>query len=142
MAIGTMLKANVLRDKRAVKTPAAQPIGEPPTGFLFIRCEGKYYNIPLATIRYVEARSNYCRVVTAERNYMVLARLKDFAEALPSPAFCQIHRAFVVGLSYVQYFDHGFVYLRDEKLAIGEHYFSVLLATAPIFNRRMTRRKS
>jgi DNA-binding LytR/AlgR family response regulator len=113
---------------------AARRVGESPTGFLFVRSDNQYYNIALSSICYIEASSNYCRVVTTEGFYMVLARLKDFAEALPSPIFCQIHRAFLVIVAHVARFDRKHVFIGHERLSIGDHYYAVLLAAAPIFN--------
>jgi DNA-binding LytR/AlgR family response regulator len=143
MATGTMLKPpSVLREARSKRTPGPKCIGEYPTGYFFVRCEGKNYNIALSGIRYIESRSNYCRVVTTERSYMVLATLKEFVDALPSPAFCQIHRAYVVGLSHVKCFDHRHIYFGEEQLTVGEHFAAALMATAPVFNRIKSRRKA
>jgi DNA-binding LytR/AlgR family response regulator len=117
-------------------------VGEIPTGFIFLRYGNRYVKVGLGEIRYVESRKNYCRVVTADRVYMVLARLLDFIEALPSPAFCQVHRSFVVALSQVASFDTTNITVAGEKLPIGGHYRFTLLSAAPVLNPLMRQRRS
>jgi DNA-binding LytR/AlgR family response regulator len=135
MATGTILKTPpILREAQPARPPGVKPVGEAATGFFFLRCDHKYQRIALGDVRYIEARRNYCRVVIPGRIYTVASRLMDFEEALPSPAFCRIHRSVIVGLSHVEYFDHQYVFLAGEKLKIGEQYFRILQATAPVFN--------
>ena len=124
--------------------PASGPgsVGEVATGFIFLRYNNRYMKLVLGEIRYVEARKNYCRVVTTDRVYMVLARLLDFIEALPSSAFCQVHRSFVVALSHISSFDTRIVIIAGEKLPIGDHYRFHLLAAAPVFNPAIRRQRS
>ena len=134
----------MLRAFRTVKKPVPAPgpgrVGEVPAGFIFLRYGSRHVKVALSEIRYVESRKNYCRVVTTDRVYMVLARLLDFIEALPSPAFCQVHRSFVVALSQIASFDATNVIIAGEKLPIGGHYRFNLLSAAPVFNP-VTRRQ-
>jgi DNA-binding LytR/AlgR family response regulator len=135
MATGTMLnKPRILLEAKPALPRGLRTIAEAATGFFFVRCESHYYKISLGDIRYIESRKNYSQIVTTERKYMVLAPLKDFEDALPSPAFCRVHRAFLVGLAHVSRFDRKLVFMGQEQLPIGSEYLHVLFAMAPVFN--------
>lgn len=104
-----------------------QPDDVSASAFIFIRHEYRYYKIMLSDILYLEARRNYCKVMTLEKAYMVLGTLKQCRAILPESLFCQIHRAFVVAISHIESFDNQKVWLRGEGFAVGESYRRMLL---------------
>jgi DNA-binding LytR/AlgR family response regulator len=95
--------------------------------FFFIRHERRNLKIRVADINYIEARKNYCRIVTKSGAFLTMATLKSIESILPPEEFCRIHRAFIVSLDWIASFDHGAVYGPDQQLPIGELYRPALL---------------
>ena len=95
-----------------------------PTGpaYFFIRTGGRFVKIRIRDIDYMEARKNYCKIVTKTGNYLTIVTLKRMMEILPPGEFCQIHRAFIVAVDWINSFDRAVVYGPDHTLPIGETY--------------------
>lgn len=52
--------------------------------------------LQLAAILYLEAMKDYTRIVTKDRQYLVLTTLSDLLEKLPAQKFVRIHRSYAV----------------------------------------------
>ena len=90
--------------------------------FLFVRDNSRYFRIDVASIHYLEAQKNYCRIVTGDKTWMVSIPISQLADLLPAKDFCRIHRSFVVGLSHIVWFDNNLVCMGDENLPVGDMY--------------------
>ena len=97
-----------------------------PLNYFFIRHQGRFLKIRIRSIDYIEARKNYCRIVTKTGAFLTIVTLKRMAEILPSTDFCQIHRAFIVAVDWINSFDRDVVYGPDQTLPIGETYRPML----------------
>ena len=47
---------------------------------------------------------DYVKVVTKNKNYMVLSTMKSFLSKLPEGQFVRIHKSYIVNLDKVNYF--------------------------------------
>lgn len=96
--------------------------------FIFARVNGKYYNIPVAEIRFIEAKKNYVRIVTGDQSFLAHVTLSHIEKKLPQNLFCRIHRSYIVAISKVKWFDCGYAYLnlKDTRLPISTVYFELL----------------
>ncbi|MBS1564812.1 MAG: LytTR family transcriptional regulator [Bacteroidetes bacterium] len=90
--------------------------------WFFIRSNSRYVKVSLKDIVYAEALKNYVRIVTVQRNWLVLLSLKELEKALPFEGFCRVHRSFIVSLEHVQSFDRDTVYMEQANIPIGESY--------------------
>jgi DNA-binding LytR/AlgR family response regulator len=116
----------------------------PPGRFLtyfFIRQPSRWVKICIQDINYVEARKNYCKIVTRNGSHLTIVTLKRMAEILPSAEFCQIHRAFIVAVDWVSSFDNTSVYGPDQMLPIGENYRQALKNRFPLIGELARRQK-
>jgi DNA-binding LytR/AlgR family response regulator len=101
-------------------TCTARPQNKEP--FFFIRHQGCYLKIQVADIHYIEARKNYCRIVTHSGTFQTIVTLKRMAEILPPDTFCRIRRKFIVSLDWITTFDETTVSGKGMCLPIGEMY--------------------
>ncbi|MDN3724877.1 response regulator [Aequorivita sp. SDUM287046] len=68
---------------------------------IFVRHNEKMLKIDIKDIRYIEADRNYCRIFSAEREYLLVMTLKDMDEKLPQNHFLRIHRSYIINLSQI-----------------------------------------
>lgn len=68
---------------------------------LFIRHQESMVKLDINAIRYIEADRNYCRIFSAEREYLLVSTLKDMDQRLPQKHFFRIHRSYIINLSRI-----------------------------------------
>lgn len=81
---------------------------------IFVKHRDSLVKISIADIFYVKAESNYCRIVTSAREFVLAITLKAFEERLHAPQFMRIHRSYLVNLKMLD--EVGDVYLQ-----LGKH---------------------
>ncbi|MEX0289301.1 MAG: LytR/AlgR family response regulator transcription factor [Flavobacteriaceae bacterium] len=78
---------------------------------LFLRHRGHMVKVELSEILFVEADRNYCKVVTADRSYLLSVPLRNLETQLPQEQFLRVHRSFVVNLNKVDAISEYYEYL-------------------------------
>lgn len=73
-------------------------------------------------IIYLEALTNYTKVVTQNKKYTTLCNLKNFIDTLPSEKFIRIHRSYAVAVDKIQNVENGMLSLGSFSLPIGKTY--------------------
>ena len=73
-------------------------------------------------IIYLEALTNYTKVVTEKKKYITLKNLKTFLDDLPGDRFLRIHRSYAVAIDKIQCLDKNDLLLNQAKLPIGKKY--------------------
>jgi len=73
-------------------------------------------------IIYLEAISNYTRIVTAFKKYITLSNLKQLMDQLPENKFVRIHRSYAVAIDKIQRIENREVYAEDAVLPVGKTY--------------------
>ncbi len=68
---------------------------------IFVKHNEKMLKIDIKDIRYIEADRNYCRIFSANREYLLVMTLKDIDEKLPQHHFLRIHRSYIINLSQI-----------------------------------------
>jgi DNA-binding LytR/AlgR family response regulator len=94
-----LLSANLARPSSAVAgtTEAAAPLTPTPRLAVIQAQVGNLVHlVPVEEVLYFEAADKYVRVVTAAREHLVRASLKDLLPQLDPQAFWQVHRGTVV----------------------------------------------
>jgi len=69
--------------------------------------------IPCKSVCYIKCENVYLNIVTINERYLVRQKLKELMEKLPENIFMQVHRSFVLNLSFVESFDGANVYMED-----------------------------
>ena len=65
------------------------------------KCDFKSEKLQANSIRWIEAMGDYVKVVTKNKNYMVLSTMKSFLNKLPENQFIRIHKSYIVNLKKV-----------------------------------------
>ena len=65
---------------------------------LFIKSEGKLIKILIDEIEFIEAQSDYIKLVVSGEIYMTQMTLKSMGEILKSPKFFKVQRSFIINL--------------------------------------------
>jgi DNA-binding LytR/AlgR family response regulator len=94
-----------------------------PTGLrtIVVRDGNSLTQIALDRLLFLEAESNYTRLVCTDRSLFALVSLKHLAETLPSE-FMRVHRSFVVNTRCIQQIDGNIIKIGDHKVPVGETY--------------------
>ena len=95
---------------------------------LFLRVRERLVRIMVSDVLYVTAEDYYCRVVTAEREYLVTKTLKKFAAVLPGePPFLRVHRSYLVNLRQVTEIGEIFVFVGKHQVPVSRSKRAELL---------------
>jgi len=68
---------------------------------LFIRHQEAMVKVGINAINYIEADRNYCKIFSAEKEYLLVTTLKNMDEKLPPRHFFRIHRSYIINLSKI-----------------------------------------
>ena len=99
---------------------------------MVVRDGNTLVQISLDRLWFLEAESNYTRLVCAERSVLTLATLKHLAEMLP-PEFIRVHRSYIVNTRFIQQIEGNTIKLGAHKVPVGETYRDeVLKRFAPV----------
>lgn len=86
---------------------------------IFIKSKEKLVRVFIKDILWAEAEDYYCRVVTADKRFLLGQTLKQFSEALThEPTLMRVHRSYLVNLSHVEQ-------IEEMNLLIGKHKIPV-----------------
>ena len=85
--------------------------------------EGNSMNkVLINDIIYLEALTNYTKVVTVARKYITLKNLKNFLEELPHDKFMRVHRSFAVAKNKINSARDGEITLGNFTIPMGKTY--------------------
>ena len=105
-----------------IKSKAVQYSMHFENDFLMIK-EGTVLNkVHIADILYLEALTNYTKVVTVQKKYITLNNLKSFLDHLPSKKFLRIHRSYAVAVDKIQGVYKNELLIESQRLPLGKTY--------------------
>jgi DNA-binding LytR/AlgR family response regulator len=88
---------------------------------LIVKHNLKQVELNINNIQWVEALGDYVKVVTHERNYVVLSTLGAFLEKLGNKNFLRIHKSYLVNLKMVERYNHQYIEVKDKKLPLSRN---------------------
>jgi two-component system LytT family response regulator len=90
--------------------------------FLIIK-EGTQINKVLHNeIIYLEALTNYTKIVTTQKKFITLHNLKNLVAKLPQDRFLRIHRSYAVAMDKIRSIAKNELLVNKETLPIGKSY--------------------
>lgn len=107
------------------------PVGYSKTAVLidriFVYAGERRVKVMLADIRYLQAERNYCRIHTADREYLLSMPMKSLEVKLPPKDFQRIHRSYIVNLKQVDEVDESSVLIGKNVLPISASHRAAFL---------------
>lgn len=88
-------------------------------------CEYKV-ELPLEEVNYIESEGNYLLFHTDKKVYKCRSTIEQILKVLPSLAFIQIHRAFIVNKNKVEKFNAKGVVVQNIELPVSKNFLSNL----------------
>jgi len=90
--------------------------------YLMIK-EGTAVNkVNVADIVYLEALTNYTKVITEQKKYITLNNLKSFMDHLPQSRFLRIHRSYAVAINKIRGLYKNELLVGEQRLPLGKTY--------------------
>ncbi|MFV1451117.1 LytTR family DNA-binding domain-containing protein [Maribacter sp. HS] len=90
-----------------------------PESKLVVKHNLKQVELNVHAILYVEALGDYVKVVTEERNYVILSTMSAFNDRLEADKFIRIHKSYIVNLKMVERYNHEFIEIQNKKIPIS-----------------------
>jgi two-component system LytT family response regulator len=90
-----------------------------PESKLVVKHNLKQVELNVHGILYVEALGDYVKVVTDERNYIILSTMNAFNKRLGSENFIRIHKSYIINLKMVERYNHEFIEIKNKKIPIS-----------------------
>ncbi|MGK9119034.1 LytR/AlgR family response regulator transcription factor [Olivibacter jilunii] len=86
----------------------------------------KYRNhlVPYKQILYFEGEKEYVRIVTTEKDYVIIGSLKKIAEELTQDIFIRVHKSYIINRDYVRAIDPDKILMRGsiKDIPLGVTY--------------------
>ncbi len=99
---------------------------------LFVKKNEKRIKILIKDIYYLEAERNYCRIVSKDRECLLVMTLKDIDKKLPKEHFLRIHRSYIVNISHIDEVAGSHVVISRKAIPISK------TLRGKLFNRLQT----
>lgn len=90
--------------------------------YLMIKEGTSISKVNINDIEYLEALTNYTKVITAKRKYITLNNLKNFLDFLPTTRFIRIHRSYAVALDKIEGMDKNDLLIAGQRLPLGKTF--------------------
>ena len=103
-----------------------------PKDSLFIRSEGKIYQLTFNDCLFAEAQGNYTKVVTEKGIYITKNPFSTFISDLPADIFLRSHRSFIINKNRIGYIAGNRVFIGDHEIPIAANYRLAFLAAIGI----------
>jgi DNA-binding LytR/AlgR family response regulator len=94
---------------------------------IFIKDNKVIRKVLLNDILWLEAKGDYVKINTAEKQYIIHSTLKSMEEKLPALGFVRIHRGFLIPVAKIDYIEDGVAYIMGTALPVSETYKNDLL---------------
>lgn len=113
------------------KTPSSAPsppVPLPETTFqvlddrIFIKDKDLLIKVPITDISYIQAESNYCRIVTTHKSYLLAQTLKNVAQSLAGTPFLRVHRSYLINLVHLEQVGSLFLLVAGQQIPIAKSY--------------------
>ena len=99
-----------------------------PEGMIFIKSGTDYLRIEKKAIKYIKANGDYTSIFTSQSKHLASHPLKYWLQHLPSRYFCQIHKSYIVNISFIQRISGNQIFIDKEQLPIGRTFRDAFFA--------------
>lgn len=107
-------------------TPPSIPVAKTPSPIteerFFFRSNKKTVQVKSRDILFIEARGNYCNIVTINETITVREKISDLLKLLPDKLFFQVHKSFIVAKEHVRIIEGNKIIVAGYTVPIGKTY--------------------
>jgi DNA-binding LytR/AlgR family response regulator len=89
--------------------------------FIHFKCNLKSEKVLVNNIKWIKAMGDYVKIVTQNKNYVVLSSMKAFISRLPENQFVRIHKSYIVNLKKVINHDSNNVFMDGKLLPLSRN---------------------
>ncbi len=102
---------------------------------IFVKQRDRMVKIYIQDILYAEADRNYCKIYTADKDYLLSIPLGAFEERLQSKEFLRVHRSYIVNISKIdELSDNGsFIIIGKVHIPVSKSYQAELMNRLKLF---------
>jgi len=92
-----------------------------PIDYIFVKSDKQLKKVLLKDILFIESMENYVTIYTDSAKEIVYSTLKHISGSLPSDAFIQVHRSYIVRLDRVQSIEGNLLHIGPHKIPIARN---------------------
>ncbi|GGW32517.1 DNA-binding response regulator [Arenibacter certesii] len=107
--------------KKALTNFRLENIEETEQDFIYINHQLKNTKLILNDILWVEAYGDYIKIISKDKNMLILSTMKAFNDQLPSDKFLRIHKSFIVNLDKIDKFNGSSVEIDGKIIPLSRH---------------------
>jgi len=112
--------------------PAPQNVPAKEGDLIFFKADKKIYKLYFNEILFIEGSGNYVKVYTAQaKPLMILDKLSELMEKLPSKSFCRVHKSYIVNVQKIKQVEGNRIKFDSKEVPVSATYkkdFDKLLA--------------
>jgi len=86
---------------------------------LYVNIDRRLIKIDIPSIYLVEAKGDYIRVKTEDKNYTVHSTLKKIEEKLPDSIFLKVHRSFIINVNKIIDIEDNSVLIKKDVIPVS-----------------------
>ena len=89
--------------------------------FIHFKCNLKSEKVLVNNIKWIKAMGDYVKIVTQNKNYVILSSMKAFISRLPENQFVRIHKSYIVNLKKIINHDSNKVFMDGKLLPLSRN---------------------
>lgn len=97
--------------------------------YVFVKSNLKKVKVFIRDIKWVSAIGDYMKIVTENRNIIVLSTMKYFEKILPEDKFLRIHKSYIVNVDRIEQFSNKNVEIDGNVFPLSRNKKDLLLDT-------------
>ncbi|GAB5554299.1 MAG: LytTR family DNA-binding domain-containing protein [Saprospiraceae bacterium] len=108
------------KQEQGFKAPTLEPLPQRP--FRFFNVNKKMVRIFFDEILYVESLKEYCRIFTAQENWVTRGQIGEMEAIFQAHRFMRIHRSYLVAIDKIKAYSTSKITVENKDLPIGRSY--------------------
>lgn len=117
----------ILPTKNAASSSQIANESSPNSKELYINVDRRLVKIDFSTINVIEAKGDYIKIKTDNKNHIVHSTLKKVEDKLPQDMFLKVHRSYVINLSKIIDIEDNSVLIKQDIIPVSRSNRSELI---------------
>lgn len=100
---------------------------------IFIKDGSAFVKLKYTDIWLVKSDANYVSIVTEKKKYLIRKTLKEFGLLLPQHQFFQVHKSYIINLTYIDSIHSDHVIVKQQEIPVGREFKELFLKKVKLF---------